>query len=287
MKIQLIKTKDKYLYKFVGYCYISDHLMNGKEIQETFNNNLYVINEYPNLLQEKETIKINERWTLKNKDLYNETIPLIVDEHSKEKYKNLVDSDLYEYTYEEKEIYKKVELEIEELGEIDDDIPFEHKEILQTEFGWYSRGKKEVYLINEVNFSLKDNCLTPTPIKELTKPCMLKKEFLHQILTDYIKRNIDLTYAKVKDDYDWRFNVVTNNQRQMYILSWSSDRNDKNWTLQNLYANNFKELVKKIKQMENEIITYINKDHVCPYCNGTGCKTEKFDTNKWFSEVNK
>ena len=111
--------------------------------------------------------------------------------------------------------------------------------------------------------------------------------FLHKILTDYIKRNIDLTYAKVKDDYDWRFNVVTNNQRQMYILSWSSDRNDKNWTLQNLYANNFKELVKKIKQMENEIITYINKDHVCPYCNGTGCKTEKFDTNKWFSEVNK
>ena len=40
MKIQLIKTKDKYLYKFDGYCYISDHLMNGKEIQKTFNTHI-------------------------------------------------------------------------------------------------------------------------------------------------------------------------------------------------------------------------------------------------------
>lgn len=63
MKIQLIKTKDKYLYKFDEYCYISEHLMNGKEIQKTFKSDWYVIDEYPNLLQKKGTIKINERWT--------------------------------------------------------------------------------------------------------------------------------------------------------------------------------------------------------------------------------
>lgn len=282
MKIQLVRTKDKYLYKFDEYCCISNHLMNGKEIQETFNSYWYVIDEYPNLLQKKETIKINERWNLKNKDLYNETIPLVVDEHSKDKYKNLVDSDLYEYSYEEKEVLKDVELEIEEIGVIDDDIPFEHKEIIECERGWYSRGKEEIYLINQVRFSLKDNCLTPSPIKELTKPCMLCKGYLFQILTDYIKRNIDLNYAIVKDDYSWRFRVVSNNQKDINILVWHNCESDKCWTLKDLYANNFKELLKKIEKMEKEIINYINKEHVCPHCNGTGCISNKFNVDKWF-----
>lgn len=282
MKIQLVKLKDKYLYKFDGYICRKDCLMNGKEIKETFKSDWNVIDEYPKLLQEKETIKINERWELKNKELYNETIPLVVDEHSKEKYKNLVESDLYEYTFEEKEILEDKELEIEEIGIIDDDIPFEHKEIIQSSYGWYSKGKEETYLINKIDFSLKDNCLTPTPIKELTKPCMLCKDYLFQILTDYIKRNIDLNYAIVKDDYTWRFSVVANNQRQICILSWQNDSSDKIWTLKNLYAKNFKELVKKIEKMEEEIINYINKEHVCPHCNGTGCIDYRFDTNKWF-----
>lgn len=282
MKIQVVKLNDKCLYKFVECYYVSKYLMNGKEIQKTFQQNWYVINEYPELLQEKETIKINERWTLKNKDLYNETIPLVVDEHSKDKYKNLVNSDLYEYTYEKNEVLKDVELEIEEIGVIDDDVPFEHKEIIECERGWYSRGKEEVYLINQVRFSLKDNCLTPSPIKELTKPCMLCKDYLYQILTDYIKRNIDSNYAIVKDDYNWRFNVVTNNQRQICILSWINHSSDKCWTLKDLYASNFKELVRKIEKMEKEVINYINKDHVCPHCNGTGCISDNFDTNKWF-----
>lgn len=284
MKIQLVKTKDKYLYKFDEYCYIDYHLMNGKEIQTTFKSDWYVIDEYPILLQKKEIIKINERWTLKNKDLYNETIPLVVDEHSKDKYKKLVDSDLYEYTYEEKEILKDIELEIEEIGVIDDDVPFEHKEMITSSYGWYSRGREEVYLIDKIDFSLKDNCLTPSPIKELTKPCVLCKDYLFQILTDYIKRNIDLNYAIVKDDYDWRFRVITKSQREINILVWDNSKSDKHWTLKDLYARNFKELIKKIEKMEKEIINYINKEHVCPYCNGTGCINDEFDTNKWFKQ---
>lgn len=279
MKIKLVKLKNKYLYKFDEYCCIKNHLMNGKEIQETFDSSWYVIDGYPNLLQNKKTIKINERWELKNKELYNETIPLVVDEHSKEKYKNLVESDLYEYTFEEKEILEDEELEIEEMGIIDDDVPFEHKEIIQSSYGWYSSPKEETYLINKIDFSLKDNCLIPTPIKELTKPCMLCKDYLFQILTDYIKRNIDSNYAVIRADYTWKFEVVTNNQRQMCIISWE---NDKIFTLKDLYAKNFKELIGKIEKMKKEIISYINKEHVCPHCNGTGCIDDRFDTNRWF-----
>lgn len=282
MKIQLVKLKDKYLYKFNGYICRKDCLMNGKEIKETFERDWNVIDEYPSLLQEKKTIKTNERWELKNKELYNETIPLVVDEHSKKKYKNLVESDLYEYTYEEKEVLEEKEFEIEEIEFIDDDVPFEHKEIIQSSYGWYSRGKEEVYLINKIDFSLKDNCLVPSPIKELTKPCMLCKDYLFQILTDYIKRNININYAKVYYDYDWKFSVVTNNQNQMCVLSWMNGSSDKIWTLKDLYANNFKELVKKIEKMKKEVINYINKVHVCPHCNGTGCIDDKYDTNKWF-----
>ena len=281
MKIKLFKTKDKFLYNFDKYCYIDEYLMNGKEIQKTFCRDWYVIDEYPNLLQKKKTIKVNERWELKNKDLYNETIPLVVDEHSKEKYKNLVESDLYEYTFEEKEVLEDVELEVEEIGEVDDDIPFEHKEIIESEYGWYSRGKEEVYLINKINFSLEDNCLIPTPIKELTRPCKLKKEFLFQILVDYIKRNIDLNYAKIDSDYDFHFSVCCPNDKRINIIDWSN-KYDNKWTLKDLYAKNFKELIKKIEKIEKEIIDYINKDHVCPYCNGTGCTDKKFDINKWF-----
>ena len=285
MKIKLIETEDKYLYKFDEYIYdINEYYMNGKELKETFESKWFVIDEFPKLLQKKEIVKVNERWTLKNKDLYNETIPLVVDEHSKDKYKSLVESDLYEYTYEEKEVYKAIDLEIEKIGEINDSIPFEHKEIIETERGWYSRGKRKVYLIKYVKFSLKDNCLTPVPIKELTKPCMLNRDYLYQILTDYIKRNVDLNYAKVKSDYDWRFEVVTNNEKETCILCWYNHERDNAYTLQNLYAKNYKELINKLEKMKKDIIKYINREHTCPNCGGTGCIVTKFDVNKWFDK---
>ena len=134
-EIKIIKLKYKYLYRINLYRE-EDYLMNGKEIKKTFKDNWYVGEEEPKLLQEKDKVKINERWELKNKDLYNETIPLVVDEHTKEKYNSLIQSDLYTYSYDEKEILEDIPLNVVSFTEINEDVPFEYEEIVETNDGW-------------------------------------------------------------------------------------------------------------------------------------------------------
>lgn len=279
MKITILKTEDKYLYKIDGYFNPEYYLMNGKELENTFARDWFVCNEYPNLLQKKVKVKINERWELKNKDLYNETIPLVVDEHSKEKYKNLVESDLYNYTFEEKETFENQELEVKEYNEIKDNIPFDYKVNLTSD-GWCRETTKR-YLINNIEFSIKDNCLVPSPIKQLTKPCVLDRKFLYEILVDYVKRNINKNYATVDRDYRFCFRVCCANEKKDTLIYWENDY-DKRFTFEHLPANNFKELVKKIEAMKKEIIEWVNKEHICPACCGTGRIDKELDIKKYF-----
>lgn len=279
-KIKIIKLKDKYLYKINIYR-AEEYLMNGKEIQKTFKDDWYVSEEEPKLLQEKDKIKINERWELKNKDLYNETIPLIVDEHTKEKYNSLIQSDLYEYSYDEKEILKDIPLNVVSFTEINEDIPFNYEEIVETNEGWCIK-KKTQYLIQRVEYSIQDNCLVPEMIKELTKPCILPKEILYEILVDYIHRNIDKNVAKVTSEYSFCIRIEdTRNKRK--ILEWENDY-DGRYTLKNLYANNFKELTEKLDKMKLDVINYINKRHICEQCNGTGFADEELNLDKYYSK---
>lgn len=277
-KIEIVRLKDRYLYK-LNIWSTELYLMNGKPLEKTFKDKWFVCDNEPKKLQKKETIKINEKWELKNKDLYNETIPLIVDEHTKGKYKSLVESDLYLYTYENKEILKDVELEIISSYEIDDDIPFEYRENIETRDGWCNTTKSQ-YLIERVEYSIKDNCLSPTPIKELTKPCILPKKYVYMILTDYIKRNINNNFAKIRGSYDFVFEVKTPDDRTT-IIYWVNDY-DKKYTFKDLYAKNFKELVKKVESMKKEVIEYINQKHICQCCGGSGLTHDKLDINKYF-----
>lgn len=277
-QIKIVKLKDKYLF----YLDIYDpkkYLINGEELRKTFLKNWYECSKEPNLLQEKKPIKLNERWELKNKDLYNETIPLVVDEHSKEKYKNLVESDLYTYICDVGETLETIEFEVVERHEINDDIPYDNIEIITTKNGWYSDTKTS-YLIERVEYSLTDNCLIPTPIKQLTCPCILPKNILYVVLTDYIKRNINNNFANISDDYMFRFGVETLKTHKK-LIHWKNDYNQV-YTLKDLYAKNFKELVKKLEKMKVEIIEYINQEHICEHCGGSGCKSETLDINKYF-----
>jgi hypothetical protein len=277
-EIKIVKLKDKYLINLEVYD-SKKYLINGEELRETFLRGWYECSKEPKLLQEKKLIKLNERWELKNKDLYNETIPLVVDEHSKGKYKNLVESDLYTYTCDTGETLETIEFEVIERHEINDDIPYDNIEIITTKEGWYSELKTS-YLIERVEYSLADNCLIPTPIKQLTCPCILPKNILYLVLTDYIKRNINSNFAKVENDYDYYFSVETVETKKTLIY-WKNN-SDKVCTLKDLHAKNFKELVKKIEKMRTEIIEYINQEHICEYCGGTGCKTKKLDIDKYF-----
>lgn len=279
-EIKIIKLQDKYLYK-VNIYRLEDYLMNGKEIKTTFKNNWYVSEDEPKLLQKREKIKVNERWELKNKDLYNETIPLVVDEHTKEKYNSLIQSDLYTYSYDEKEILKDIPLNVISFIEINDNIPFDYEEIVETNDGWCYRNKT-TYLIERVEYSIQDNCLIPEMVKELTKPCILPKEILYEILTDYIHRNIDRNVAKITDEYSFciRIEDIRNGRR---ILEWENNY-DKRYTLKSLYANNFKELTQKLDKMKQDVINYINKRHICECCNGTGFADEKLSLEQYYGK---
>lgn len=279
-EITIIKLKDKYLYKINIYR-AENYLMNGKEIQKTFKDDWYVSEEEPKLLQEKDKIKINERWELKNKDLYNETIPLIVDEHTKEKYNSLIQSDLYEYSYDEKETLNNIQLKVISFTEINEDIPFDYKEIVETNEGWYIK-KKTQYLIQRAEYSIQDNCLIPEMIKELTRPCVLPKKVLYEILVDYIHRNIDRNVAKIDNEYSFciRIKDIRNGRT---ILEWENDY-DKRYTLKDLHADNFKELTQKLDKMKRDVINYINKRHICEHCNGTGFSDEKLTLEQYYNQ---
>lgn len=278
-KIKVIKLKNKYLYNLDIYYYVENYLMNGKELTKTFCRDWYVSEDRPIKLQRKETVKINERWELKDKDLYNETIPLVVDEHTKEKYQALIKSDLYSYTYEEKEVLEDIELEQIDYMEINEDIPFEHEEIFRTSDGWYSKEVKS-YLINNIEYSIADNCLIPSPIKELTKPCVLSRENLYTILVDYIHRNIDRNVAEITSEYSFCIRIE-NVKTKRRIIEWENDY-DKRYTLYSLHANNFKELVEKLEKMKKGVIDYINNKHVCPHCGGSGFSSEELDLEKFY-----
>lgn len=278
-KIKIIKLKDRYLYN-VNIYNIENYLMNGKEIQSTFRSDWYVSNDEPKVLQEKEKVEVNKRWELKNKDLYNETIPLIVDEHTKEKYNSLIQSDLYYYNYDEKEVLNDISLEVVSFIEINEEIPFDYEEIVETNDGWYSKNKT-TYLIERVEYSIQDNCLVPEMIKELTKPCILPKKILYEILTDYIHRNIDRNVAKITSEYSFCIRIEDiRNKRQ--ILEWENDY-DKRYTLRDLKANNFKELTQKLDKMKKDVINYINKRHICECCNGTGFTDEKLNLEQYYN----
>lgn len=272
-EIKIIKLKDKYLYKISLYRK-ENYLMNGKEIEKTFKDYWYISKNEPKQLQEKDKIKVNERWELKNKELYNETIPLIVDEHTKEKYNSLIQSDLYNYSYDEKEILKDIPLNVISFTEINEDIPFDYETIVETSDGWCCK-RKTKYLIERVEYSIQDNCLVPEMIKDLTKPCILPKKILYDILTDYIKRNIDRNVAKITSEYSFciRIEDIRNGRK---ILEWENDY-DKRYTLNNLYASNFKELTEKLDKMKEDVINYINKRHICECCNGTGFADKKLN----------
>lgn len=278
-EIKIIKLKNRYLY-YINIYRPEEYLMNGKALEATFKAYWYVIEEEPRILQRKETIEINKKWELKNKELYNETIPLIVDEHTQDKYKSLINSDLYKYTYDEKEILKDIELEVISYQEINEDIPFDYEEIVETSEGWYIN-KKTKYLIERVTYSIQDNCLIPSPIKELTRPCILPKKILYEILVDYILRNIDKNVAKVTSNYGFciRIENVQTNRR---IIEWENDY-DGRYTLKDLYANNFTELVSKLENMKEDVIKYINQRHVCEHCNGSGFSDKELNLKKYYS----
>ena len=166
------ELKNGFIYTKPDNCwnFEKDFLVNGLEPIKTFKDGFYYLENKIKKIEEKKTIKINERWELKNKELYNEKIPMIIDSSTKEVFNNLIENNLYDYTFETKDVKEKVDFKILNYTKINANNIFNNYTIRKEYSSWNGWEEKRKYLINALLYSIEDNCLIPTPIKELTKP---------------------------------------------------------------------------------------------------------------------
>ena len=256
-KVEMISMPNITLYKLDLYMYNHNYFVNGEKLQETFKSGWYKTKGKINRIEEKKTRIINEKWELKNKQLYNETLPIIVDEHSKEKYKEIVKSDLYKYTYEEEEYLENIEFEIIKNTKIKDEILFETKSGISRYNSWRNN-RKETLLIEECTYSFAHQCLIESPLLELTCPLILNYECLWNILSNRLKNVLD--YDKVKAEFDsLRFKIYnrkSDKKIEMDIYCKTLE------TEQGLFANNINELQLKIEFLVNDIKKFIEDDNM-------------------------
>lgn len=262
MKIKIIEMKNTSL---IGESYRLEHLfINGEKPLETFKYGWIKINGKVKKIQDKVTKKKNERWELKNKELYNETIPLLIDNYSQEKYKALVESDLYEHKYETYEELEDVEFEIEEKIVLKDEILFETKTGYKT-YSW-SRGWEEPYLINECTYSFTDQCFVQSPLLELTCPVMLKRNSVFKIVKTIVTQIVNYDKISIKENSDYILNIMDFKQKYTILKldNWENI-NCKN-PMPNIFAKNINELQEKLKYMAYKIKDYVENEYKYSWC---------------------
>lgn len=261
-KIIAFQTNDKTLFK-INKPYLmfdSNILANDKPLVESFHRNLYVVDgELNSVILYYKDVK-SKRYELKNKELYNEKIPMIIDEHSKEKYLNLIENDLYEVKYEYET--KQIEYEIETIM-IDDTIPFLLKSDIEKSEK-YSYNKEKPFYISLMQYSIIDDAIVPFPIKNLTCPVMISKEDAFLLLVDSFSKLPQKGYKITRAEGSWldvNENNLKNSKRILHLLQFSDYR----VFYENIYGKNYKDLVEAIQKLAKDIReAIINKEYDKP-----------------------
>lgn len=236
-------------------------LINGLEPIKTFKDGYYYSDKKIKKIEEKKTIKINERWELKNKELYNEKIPMIIDNSTREVFDSLIENNLYDYTYEEKNVIENIDFKILNYQKIDVTNRFNDYTIRREYSSWNGWQDHAKYIINDLLYTLEDNCLIPSPIKELTRPCVLPGSRLYEIIRDFIKRNIDKNVSDITSDYDFTFTVKDiRTKMTIFIMNNDNGRNNdyKLYNFDDIISENYDELLNKINKIKKIIIEHIN-----------------------------
>lgn len=291
LNIIAIKTKDK--------VYISDNIK-GKSYFSSQLTNKYFDGELPipsyvegwfsikSIPQKIETIvpaqKINKRYELREQYPVSDVTPKVIEI-------NYIDEDseyynirgLYELKYDlTEETKEEIEFKITILDEI------ENFEPTKEEF------KIEYYLIDK---------LKTHPILLHTKPCKLTNEESYKIIRDYIKQNINYTYASITSDYNFCFTVKkriklandlpyqvdVGKRKPKYETRYRkfneitifevAPKSYQSYTVVTPFeGKNYEDLKKNIDDYLMKLINFINEPVVeCSHCNGTGVIQDKFN----------
>jgi hypothetical protein len=282
-----------------------DLKVNGVKPEETYSKGWYYvdIDEVEKIEKKGSREKINVRYELNDPELESEKLPLVMLEEDFDNEASYASLYNYEYDLAEQK-WGEIEYEINTLFEVED---------------YYFRPKAKYTGESKVSFSTKDveinnanfkhQGLDKMLIPELmlhNYPCKIASKDLYNILRKFIKENIDHRYAKITSDYNFCFTVkkrrydkdafdlvtelesnilrdrrISSNTETTVFEMTSEEENHKRYPiLPSIKANSEKELIEKIDNYLERVITHINEPLVeCSHCDGRGYVNvqEKFD----------
>ena len=255
MKTEMVtayKTKGQTVFGKMPYIYSGDdYRANNKPLNKTFLDGWFQVDGDLESLVQVLKVKVNERYELINKDLYNEKIPLVIDDSTKEKFKSLLDSELYKWVYDTKEEFTDIPFEV---IEVDTEQRFDIK--TAKEFNprpqlWNDR--KQHYIIQLLEHSPVDMCLIPRPLLDLTRPCKLAGENLYNVLTDMVAVKLPKNCRIVNNDAVFEVKNMTKSNRLIY---WNNFIDERKQTFGNIaiFGNSYDDLMGRLNAFVNYVI---------------------------------
>jgi hypothetical protein len=276
------QTKTQTVFGILGYYSWQEYRANGEKLQETYLSNWFQVDGVLESLVEVKRENTNERYELINKDLYNEKIPMLIDESTKDKFQSLIDNNLYKFVHDTVERLENIPFEIIEVNtETRFDIKTA-KEFNPYPDSWYGK-RSQRYIIQLLDFSPVDQCLIPRPLLDLTRPCRLEGLVLYHVLTDMVAVKMPKN-CRITENGSSRFEVfdATKKERLIYWQNYCDNFN-KTFYGYALFGNNYDDLMGRLEAFVNYIIQKLSEHNARAITEAI----EEMQQGKDFREVQK
>lgn len=244
------KTIDKTVFGPIDSWETKGILANGEELVETYLRDFYQVNGELTSLLTKTTKLVSTRYELKNKALYNERIPLVIDDTTKDIYKELVETELYERINDYVVVYEAIQ-----FTKIEVDTSFDkvnEKSSITMWNNWKSQ-RETRYYIDMVEFSIVDQCLIPRPLLDLTRPCALSGDNLYKVIADHIAKEPMPMGIRIKENSDYSFSISNVNKGE--LLSFRRSEFEKKV----VFAKDYASLRKNLEAFAKAIIVKLGE----------------------------
>lgn len=226
----------------------------------------------------------NHRYELKNNELYNEKIPLIIDDTSREIYQSLIDADLYI----RKSDSRKHVFDIEVFTQtITDEFPFalEFKDLKVYRKNSYYRDM-DPFLIDHVKYSETDLMMMPLPIVSMTRPVLITPEVMFKFFIDSVYSLHDKSRFRVSDFSETSFDVISSGVKRTKVFSarqWSSSSNKhSNLFKEELYFKTYNDMIDRVNEFAIDFTDAMNSHASHENLNEIVTKfREKYSVQSW------
>lgn len=252
------QTKDKTMFGPIESWDARDVKANGEELVKTYLDKYYQVEGKLESLVKLSTKVASTRYELKNKALYNERIPLVIDDTTKEIYKELVCTELYECIQEYEEVSTPLPFKVKKV-----DASYDNISELSSQKAWSSWKSEWVptYYIDLVEFSIVDQCLVPRPLLDFTRPCAVGGDVLYTILKDTIAKHKLPIAIRISENTKYIFQV-TNVKTNKHVFTFRGSMFEKKW----IVAKNYEALKANLNAFVGVLIKQFKEDDVQNEC---------------------